>query len=224
MSTSDQDTLQEDRFVDAAMQIISQDGWRGLTMTALAQETGEPLSALYKSRISKTGLLRQLIGRIDMTALDEADAGAPDTESPRDRLFDAIMLRFEALDPYRDAMRVLVHDLPRDPASAAALLPQIRRSLRWTLEAAGFSADGISGALRVRLLGLICWRSLRVWLDDVEDLARTMADLDRRLRKAGRWLVPKSDRFRSDAKASTRENPSPSANADEVPNSESGAA
>ena len=52
------------------------------------------------------------------------------------------------------------------------------------LQAAGIGTDGAAGALRVAGLGLTYASVFRVWLeDDDPGLARTMAALDRRLRR-----------------------------------------
>lgn len=181
----------DDLLIDAALGLIEREGWLDLTMGRFARAAGVPLSELYKRQTGKPDLLRALIRRVDLAALKDGPMSDPDAEPemPRDRLFDAVMLRFEALEPHRAAMRVLARELPRDPVTVAAIRGDMLRSLAWTLDAADLSPNGLGGAVRVRLLGLICWRTLQVWLeDDGRDLARTMADLDRRLRQSGRWL------------------------------------
>jgi len=55
------------------------------------------------------------------------------------------------------------------------------------LEAAGVSADGISGLIRVKGLAAVYASVFHTWLDDDDPgLAKTMARLDRRLRRAER--------------------------------------
>ncbi|MGF1456056.1 MAG: TetR family transcriptional regulator [Alphaproteobacteria bacterium] len=179
----------ETLLLDAALGLIEREGWRDLTMGRFARAAGVPLAELYRRQRDKADILRGLINRIDLAALSEDEPGLADGDTPRDRLFDAVMLRFEAMEPYRGAIRVLAEDLRRDPLSLAQVLPEMRQSLRWTLDAAGLDPSGVTGAVRVRVLGLVCLQTLQVWLDDDgRDLAKTMADLDRRLRRSGRWL------------------------------------
>ena len=66
----------------------------------------------------------------------------------------------------------------------------VLRSMVWMLEGAGVSAAGWRGGLRTQLLaGLYFW-VLRDFLDDDSaDLAKTMAALDRRLRRAHEALA-----------------------------------
>ena len=53
------------------------------------------------------------------------------------------------------------------------------------LEAAGLAAGGARGVLRIKGLALVYLASLRVWLkDESADKARTMAALDKQLRRA----------------------------------------
>jgi len=66
-------------------------------------------------------------------------------ERPRDRLFDLLMRRFEALHPHRRALDVLGRELPTDPAAALADRARLLRSIAWMLEAAGISTDGSAG-------------------------------------------------------------------------------
>ena len=57
--------------------------------------------------------------------------------------------------------------------------------MAWMLEGAGLSAAGITGALRVKVLLGVWTATVRVWLRDEDpDLGRTMAALDRNLRRA----------------------------------------
>ena len=76
----------------------------------------------------------------------------------------------------------------------------MRRSMRWMLEAADLSSGGLRGELRVNALYALYLTMLRVWLhDDSDDMARTMAVLDRRLKRLDRLtrclcrLAPRRD-------------------------------
>ena len=102
----------------------------------------------------------------------------------RDRLFDLLMRRFDALKPHRGAIAALWRELPRDPLAGAPLAPALARSMAWMLEAAGAPPRRPFGPVRVKLLAGIHLSVMRVWLqDDSEDLGRTMASLDRALKR-----------------------------------------
>jgi hypothetical protein len=109
-------------------------------------------------------------------------------EPARERLFDVLMRRLEALAPYRDAVRSIMRSARRNPGLAFALNAMAVRSQRWMLEAAGIGTAGPRGALRAQGAALMFARVLSVWIDgEDEGLDRTMAALDRGLASAERW-------------------------------------
>src|SRR5262249_45818248 len=130
--------------------------------------------------------------RVDEAVLAAPPAAEPD-ERPRDRVFDLLMRRFDALQSYKPGFVVLHRELPRDPLTAVAVGGNLLHSVAWTFEAAGVGRGGIGGMVAVKLTLAAYLATQRVWLrDDSPDLAPTMAELDRRLRGVERWLVPGS--------------------------------
>jgi AcrR family transcriptional regulator len=177
-----------DRILDAALGLIARDGWRRLSMAAIAAEAELPLLRLYREFSSKPAILSGFFRRIDEAVLATPVEGDAD-ERPRDQVFDLLMRRFDALGAYRGALEVLGRELPTDPVVALAVGARLLRSIGWMLEAAGISTQGLGGAIAVKLTAAAYLATARVWLrDDTPDLAPTMAALDRRLRGIERWL------------------------------------
>jgi AcrR family transcriptional regulator len=176
-----------DRIIDAALACIARQGWRRLSLADIAAEAGLPILRVYRLFSSKTAILRGFFRRVDEAVLAAPLDSEPD-ERPRDRVFDLLMRRFDALTPYRAALEALGRELPTDPLAALAAGAGLLRSMRWMLEAAGISGEGLGGALAVKLTAAAYLATLRVWLrDESPDLAPTMAALDRRLRGIERW-------------------------------------
>ena len=176
-----------DLIIDATFARIVQDGWRRLSIAAIAAEAGLPILSVYRAFPSKSAILRGFFRRVDETVLT-APVEAEADERPRDRLFDLLMRRFDALGPYKEALEVLGRELPTDPCAALAAGVRLLHSMRWMLEAAEVSASGIGGIVAVKLTAAAYMATFRVWLrDDSPDLAPTMAALDRRLRGIERW-------------------------------------
>ena len=166
---------------------ITRQGWRRLSLADIAAEAGIPILQVYRVFPSKPAILCGFFRRIDEAVLAAPLDSAPD-ERPRDRVFDLLMRRFDALTPYRGAVEALGRDLPADPFAALAAGAGLLRSVRWMLEAAGISGQGLSGAVAVKLTAGAYLATLRTWLrDESPDLAPTMAALDRRLRNIERW-------------------------------------
>jgi len=108
-------------------------------------------------------------------------------EPVRERLFDVLMRRLEALAPYREAVRSLLHSAGRNPPLALALNALAVQSQKWMLTASGIGASGPRGMVRAQGLALLFGSVLRTWTDDDDPgLARSMAALDRALARGQR--------------------------------------
>lgn len=180
--------------IDVMLALVASQGWRGVTLGRVAEASGLSLSDLYSRYGSKTDLLAAYARRIDaamLSALGETGAAPAEPEAIKDRLFEAVMARLDALTPHKAAIRVLVRELPGDPAALTVFLcGGLRRGLDWTLAAADLDTGGIGGAVRRKLIGGIYLDTLRVWLkDESADLSATMAHLDKRLGQGLRWLT-----------------------------------
>jgi AcrR family transcriptional regulator len=177
-----------DRIIDATLGLIPTEGWRRLSLSAIAAAAELPILQVYRVFHSKQAILSGLFSRIDQIVLAEPPATEPD-ERPRDRLFDLLMRRFDALQPYKPALDVLRRELPGDPVTALCAGASLLRSMRWMLEAAEIPTSGVWGAIAVKLAAGVYLSAMRVWQhDDSQDLARTMAALDARLRRIEGWF------------------------------------
>jgi AcrR family transcriptional regulator len=178
-----------DRIIDAALALVATEGWRRVSLAAIAAAAGLPILQVYRIFRSKQAILAAFYRRVDEIVLAEPPAAEAD-ERPRDRLFDLLMRRFDALQPYKSALGVLRRELPRDPPTALCAAASLLRSMRWMLEAADIPTSGVRGAVAVKLATAAYLSAIRVWQrDDSPDLARTMASLDARLRRIERWLA-----------------------------------
>ena len=175
-----------DRIVDAALALAARASWRDVTLGAIAAEAKISPSQLHATFRSKSAILDALGDRVDAAMLqgvDDEQAGEP----AHDRLLDAVLRRFEALAGHRPAMASILRDTVADPMAALCSLPRLLRSMAWTLEAAGIGSAGLAGRIRTKGLAAIYVSAFAVWLrDDSPDLGRTMAYLDRSLRRAER--------------------------------------
>ncbi|MEX0922023.1 MAG: TetR/AcrR family transcriptional regulator [Rhodovibrionaceae bacterium] len=173
-----------DRLIDTAMRLAAERGWSGLSLAEIAAEAELPLSQVYPLFDSKQAILSAFSRRLDAAVLAEELSAEELAEPARDRLFEVMMRRFDALQPYREALANILYDSLRRPLQGLAGTPQLARSMRWMLEAAGLNGEGVRGAVRVKGLSAIYLATLRVWLrDDSADLAKTMASLDAQLRR-----------------------------------------
>lgn len=194
--------IDDEALIAALWRVVAAHGWGGLTMGRLAAEAGMPLADLrgrFPSRLDTLVLHGRLMDRAVLAGTIPGQGGAA-----RDRLFDVLMRRLDAMQPHRAGILRFLREMRRDPGLAALLAPHVALSMRWMLDAAEVEADG--GLKRLLALGLIgVWLgAVRAWAeDDSEDLGHTMAALDRLLDRAGQ--IARTFRLVPDESAGTPE-------------------
>jgi AcrR family transcriptional regulator len=177
----------EDKLVTAALAAIEKVGWKALSLTALARKAKIPFATLYDLCPDKRALLALIAKRVDIAALERA-VEPDETIPPRDRAFDAIIGCFESMTPLKPAIAVIHADSKGDPAVIFDVLPATVRSAFWIADSAGLPTTGWQGFLVTRGIGVLLAESMGIWLEDGEDLAKTMAHVDRRLRLIEEWM------------------------------------
>jgi AcrR family transcriptional regulator len=193
------DIRDADRIVDAALRLIAGQGWRSVSLAAVAADADMTILQVYRLFPSRTAILCGFFRRVDEAILAPPPEMEPE-ERPRDRLFELMMRRFDTLQPHRAALLALRRDLPFDPPAAVAAGLALLGSMRLMLDTAGIASHGIAGTIAVKLSAAAYLAALHTWSrDDTPDLAPTMAALDRRLRSIERWLsvaAPRHDTAR----------------------------
>jgi AcrR family transcriptional regulator len=173
--------------INTALELAQSQGWNKVTLAAIAAQSGLKPDRVFGKFPSKEAILLGFARRIDAEVLKEhLDVDG----TVRDRIFDLIMRRFDALTPYRAGIRAILRDTAGDPLAALSGLCAAHRSMSLTLEAAGVSASGPIGRLRANALVILYLRTLYGWLqaaDGNDD--RIMAELDKALTRAERMAT-----------------------------------
>lgn len=182
-----------DAIVQALMRLAATRPWDTIEVTDIAREAGVSLAAFRDLFPSKGAVLGAFSRMIDKEVLaDPMDdlAGEP----ARERVFDVMMRRIDALTPYKPALRRIFGAVRTDPLALAALNQVGLNSQRFMLAAAGVSTEGPRGRLKLQGAALVFARTLDTWLDDDDPaLAKTMARLDRELKRGERVLERAED-------------------------------
>ncbi len=164
-------------------QVVAEHGWRGTTLSRIADASGTGLAALRGIASTPEGIIIRFNRAVDKSVLEGTVPSQG--ESPRDRLFDVLMRRLDALQPHRPGIVRFMKDLPFHPMLTMLLGAGMQRSMGWMLEAAGISASGPAGLARIQGMTAVWVYTLRAWMgDDSADLAATMAALDKALDRA----------------------------------------
>jgi AcrR family transcriptional regulator len=169
------------KLIAAAFELVAESGWPSLSVAAAATRANLSLATARARFPGRLSVLQQF-GLI----ADQAALTGVLTEGPvRDRLFDIVMRRIDALQTHRAGMLALLRDLPTDPLTIAALAPASARSAAWMLQGAGIDSTGLRGTLRIKGMMALWIATVRAWQkDDSEDLSATMAALDNALNRA----------------------------------------
>jgi ubiquinone biosynthesis protein COQ9 len=167
------------RIVAAAMTLAAQRPWADVAMLDIAEAAGATLLEMKKEFPSKASILQGFSRAIDEVVLKAVIKRQPD-QPARDSLFEVLMSRFDAMQPYKAGLRsVIGAGLPD-----MAMMQRLFSSQAWMLNAAGVPLNGVGGTVRVFGLTSVYASVFRTWLDDDDaGQARTMAALDRRLRR-----------------------------------------
>jgi AcrR family transcriptional regulator len=174
------------KIVDALLELAAERRFEDIQVRDIAKAAGVSLADFRDAFPSKGAVVAGFTRRIDRAVLAQ-DNGELADEGPRERLFDVLMRRLEAMAPYRQGLREVAAWLRREPAAALAMNREVMNSMRFMLEAAGVEARGAAGSLKLQGLALAWGRVIQVWLDDDEPaLSKTMAELDRVLTRGER--------------------------------------
>ena len=161
-------------------------GWRGLNIPMLARKAGLTMAEAYRVAPDMETLLDVYAARIDAAVAQELAREQPAGEW-RESVFDALMMRCDAMLKDREALRVIAIDESRSLIGLPRAGARARRSMQRMLEAAGLGDDPLATrALALALVPLYA-RILKVWFADAPDQAKTMAALDKGLRRMERW-------------------------------------
>jgi len=176
----------KDKLIDAALALAAEQPWRRTTLTAIAEKAGLSLAETQAAGVCRAGIVAGVIARHDQAMLASEGPSLKD-EPRRDRLFDAVMRRLEAMRPHKAALKSM--SLGGGDFDSLAAGRKLLGSLALMLRSADIPVEGPLGLVRIRAMAGVYAATVRAFMrDDSEDLASTMAALDKALKRAGRFL------------------------------------
>ena len=179
--------------VEALMRLASDRPWSDIELIDVAQEADITLSDMRDLFPSKGAILDGFTRMIDKTVIEGTTKDLVG-EPARERVFDVIMRRLDAMAPYRKALRRIAWALRTDVASLAALNRSGLNSARFMLAAAGVPTEGALGTIKLQGFVFTQANVMSAWFDDDDPTqAKTMAKLDRELARGERVLERADD-------------------------------
>ncbi|MEH6693740.1 MAG: hypothetical protein V7675_01800 [Hyphomonas sp.] len=194
----------------AALELAAEKPWASLTLGEIAVRADLTLNDFHGIATRET-LADAVDAHFDRAMSAE---GVASDDLPRERLFEVIMLRFEAMEDYRDGLKSLLNYRETAPDHLVRLPAARAASARWALASAGLDDDsGAPLSLKVLAIAFVIARTERAWRKETSsDFALTMAALDKSLRAAEArmgWISRFRGRFTPDQSKPTQENDAP---------------
>lgn len=176
---------QDEVRISAAVLRLAAKGWQHVTLASVAKGAKLPLKRLQELFSTPSDFVGPVASVIDREAFAAA-AKVPGT--PRDRLFDLLMARFDVLQKNRQAILHMAEAARHDRPLACALLRATIDGVYRLISAARLSTPS-RPVLAAGITAIYSW-AFWVWQSDKSpDMAKTMAALDRSLRLAEKSLT-----------------------------------
>lgn len=166
----------------AALDLAATRAWSDIPLADIAAKAKLSLSDFH-GVASREDLVEAMDGYFDKSMSSE---GMPDETSARERLFEVIMLRFEAMEPYRSGVLEIARFRETSLYHLTRLPNHRHASAAWALASAGLDNDaGAPASLKRIAIALVIAQTERAWRKETSgDFALTMAALDKGLRRA----------------------------------------
>jgi hypothetical protein len=175
----------KDKVLKACITLIEKEGWKSFTFAKASEESGIPLDKFHAQFTCHSDVIVQLFKRIDQEVLKNLEINKE--MSRKDVLFEILMARFDAAEPYKTVIGKFWRDWLMTPEDTPAIIAHGYSSMAWMLEAAGINNRGLTGLMRIQGLATLYLYTLKTWLeDDTLDLSKTMVALDKGLSKLER--------------------------------------
>lgn len=195
MTKASSSPSKRDVIVQSLMQLAASRPWDDIEITDIAKAANISLLEFREHFPSKGAVLAAFSRMIDQKVLEgtsDVFAGG----SARERVFDIFVRRLDALTPYKEALRRIASSLSHDPVSLLAINKVMLNSQRFMLAAVGLRTEDSLGTIKLQGAVIVFAEALRTWLqDDDPSLARTLARLDRGLKRS-EFLLNRADDLR----------------------------
>ena len=137
------DFSKRSKAVRAALDLAKERGWGDISLADIAHAANLSLADLRREFSCKSDILRAFQAEVDAEVLAKAKP-AGEAQTPRDRLFDVVMTRFEVMQPYKPALKRISSYLCCRPGEAAPLLCGSLASQYWMLAARAPSSTALA--------------------------------------------------------------------------------
>ncbi len=174
--------LNQTKLIDTTLKLIAKNGIDHVTIDDIALELAVDQNYIL-SHIQKPNDIYGLITHYINQQLIE-NFNAEENISKHDQYFELLMERLDLLKPYKKDLAIFIKTLPRMPITSLNFVTSFDKAINLMMNLMGDTMDKPN--FHIKKLGLT-WTylaTMRVWLkDDSDDSAKTMAALDKNLKR-----------------------------------------
>lgn len=172
----------KDKMIDSALALAAESPWQLVSFNDICEKAEVSATDAREYFDDKSDVLSAYGRLVDRQVIENTSFEHSGDLSPREKLFDILMERYDIVNDNREAVLSILASFRNDPKQAVISLPHLGKSMERMLEHADINANGLCGAIQVTGLVGIYLYVLRTWKEDESmDLAKTMAALDKAL-------------------------------------------
>jgi ubiquinone biosynthesis protein COQ9 len=184
MSRADAQDIEsmKERVIQASLDLASAYPWNDVHMSHIAAQSEYELLDVMAIFPEKMDILHAYERQIDHAVMDVMGDAFDGGDTPRDKIFDVLMERFDVLNDNRASVLSMLNAVTLDPKQMIVTAPWVPQSMIKMMALADVDANGIKGTMRVAGVSMAYLKTLRDWAgDNSADMAQTMASLDNAL-------------------------------------------
>ena len=168
-------------FVEQAFQIVQKKGWEKFSLKDLQKEKNKESEINFYFK-NKNEIVDKFSFMIDSFVESKVNLNDFKISSKKDNLFELIMLRLDEMRPYKVPLTKIVDAAKQNPCLLSRISNNVMNSMDFYLELTSSYNETPIDFLKKNTLFFIYSFTFKIWLeDDSDDLASTMAELDRLL-------------------------------------------
>lgn len=167
--------------ISATLEVASYRPWESVSFIEIADSAGISVNDVQRFFPRKSDILMAIIDDLD-AQVESSFPNYDESMSPRDRIFDVFMERFDIANQHRDAHISFFKSFGWTRDETCSDIGMMKNSMIRMAKCAGLNIEGLLGALRVTgLSATYIWVVLTWMYDTSPDLSKTMAELDKTL-------------------------------------------
>ena len=172
----------EHELIKEAFVVIERVGWDKFSILDLLKKkkiTKKEVNSFFKN---KSDVIDKFSIMIDSVVESKINIDDFRISSKKDNLFELIMIRLEEMKIYKKSLKKIIESAKKNPILLSRISNNVMNTMDFYLELTSCYNDTPIDFLKKNTLFFIYSFAFRTWLkDETDDLASTMAELDRLL-------------------------------------------